>query len=761
MAEGPELYERMLEAQRQIAAETESGDSTSSRRRRILPTPPSVSGVSTPTRRRRILPTTPSASGASTPARRILPTIPREVPAQTFYDCRDYIEKNQIEDNPSMPAESAFRPVPANSETGPRPIRLFPNTANYQHQIGSGKEVQRGRDIAAAKPKIKPREFNGSSPWEEYWLHFRQVAMLNGWTDENSRQYLLVNLSGMALEFVFTLAESTRDSFNRLTEALSQRFGSAKEAMIHQAALENIRRKSGQTIPALGQEIRRKVRLAYPSVDIEAQEAMTINYFRRAITDATQRMFICNSEPRTLDKAMEAALRAEAYESIEEERDRPSRVRHVEANIKSNDVQEQITDLQKQIEKISMDKVKERGQGPHKDKQGKSNPRDDYSVPRGRGRNQTTSYTDKWPPRGNVRNIQKDQENQQQEKRIKELEEELKRERSRRSVICYRCNEPGHTSRYCTNTTYPAQPQIQNNKPQQNFICYQCHQPGHVFRNCPQNQQQASGNLHSRQQVGTIATRQGSVSEGQRGNQQRLDPTAPIFNHQAISRKEVENHSNMYKTTSVDATQTRYKTMAEPSCCQDRSVQSDMAASGQSQYVIGQSPLNYIGKIEKGNKRLMTTVGCVVTKEGFEMNITFLVDTGADVSILSSRTYKKLSQVGLVCTPTNILLKTANGELLATEGEVELTLVIGGKRTTQMLTVAPVEYDCLLGMDFLKERDFVWNSGKGEVTFVELRSVNSVAIVESREGHTNVSINVASPEQVEVKKKDYPVTYIA
>ena len=45
----------------------------------------------------------------------------------------------------------------------------------------------------------------------------------------------------------------TKHTF-RNTEALGKRFGSAKEAMIHQAAFENTRRKPGQTIPALGQE---------------------------------------------------------------------------------------------------------------------------------------------------------------------------------------------------------------------------------------------------------------------------------------------------------------------------------------------------------------------------------------------------------------------------------------------------------------------------------------------------------------------------
>ena len=422
MAEDQELLETMLEAQRRLENDTQSqADETQS-------------GQSTPTRRRRTL-----------------PSIPVAVPPQTVYRYPDPMTREE-NDQFHTPAR-AFSPVI------PHPVGLF---SNVNHEIDDrhrnfledreikSKEPGSDKEISM-RPKIKPRDYNGTSPWEEYWLHFRQVAMLNNWSEATSRQFLLVNLNGAALEFAFTLAESTRCSFQRLTEALSKRFGAAKEAMVHQAALDNIYRRPGQTIPALGQEIRRKVRLAYPSVDMEAQEALTISYFRRAITDPTQRMFICSSEPKTLDKAMEAALRAEAYESVEEGRGRPQKIRSIDRSGSPHNIKED------QLENIinRLERLEANGQ----------------SVKPKKGPKQPKHVRDGQQPTDNHINSV--------EERLKKLEEESLKGREKRDVVCYSCNQPGHTSRTC-----PRAVANQPSNTEGNLVCQRCHKFGHTANNC-------------------------------------------------------------------------------------------------------------------------------------------------------------------------------------------------------------------------------------------------------------------------------------
>ena len=117
MAESQDiLYQQMLEAQRQIAAEDRSGRSTPSRR--SLPATPAGSGVSTPSRRRRTLPVTPV-----------------EVPPQTFYDCQDMI--------PERPEPK----VEAPDQT------LLKKVKDLQDALKIEREVQR-----------RPEEFTSHSP---------------------------------------------------------------------------------------------------------------------------------------------------------------------------------------------------------------------------------------------------------------------------------------------------------------------------------------------------------------------------------------------------------------------------------------------------------------------------------------------------------------------------------------------------------------------------------------------------------------------
>ena len=521
MTDERDLYNRMLEAQQQMTEESQSGQNTPTRRR-TLPATPNSLGTGTPYRRRRSLPVTPL-----------------EVPPQTFFDCRDFVQGDRDTDNHINPSgNGTFRPVHSASKFIPQPLPLLRNGNPYDPERNnplvdnSGvmfKEPQKPKEIFAMKPKMKPREYNGSSPWEEYWLHFKQVAMINRWSDEDSRQYLLVNLSGIALEFAFTLAETTRESFPKLTDALGQRFGSAREAMVHQAALENIRRKPGQTIPALGQEIRRKVRLAYPGADLAAQEALAINNFRRAVTDATQRMFICNSEPKTLDKAMEAALRAEAYESLEEDREKPRRVRQIETVSELQEIREQYATIREEINQIIN---KEKPMSFPKNKES-TNPNP----------SQTTAE---------IKNVQKTQTSEKEElekarMRIKELEEKLRIRENQKKLICQNCDKPGHTSKVCWNYVPRPQDTRYSPGPRPNPACYTCNQPGHMARECPRNRQQTPEGRASRappQREGTIKREQmlSSLVSEEPPNRW-LDPTVPPFCPQTI-RKQVEVHGD-------------------------------------------------------------------------------------------------------------------------------------------------------------------------------------------------------------------------
>jgi hypothetical protein len=77
----------------------------------------------------------------------------------------------------------------------------------------------------------------------------------------------------------------------------------------------------------------------------------------------------------------------------------------------------------------------------------------------------------------------------------------------------------------------------------------------------------------------------------------------------------------------------------------------------------------------------------------------FLVDTGADVSVLP---YEYMGGEA-TCSTTPPLLRAANGSPIATKGCIKRWISVGGHRYKQKFVVANVDR-CILGADFLRQR---------------------------------------------------------
>ena len=179
--------------------------------------------------------------------------------------------------------------------------------------------------------RTKAREFHGTGSWREYKSHFDRVCRINKWT-HHKLDYLWVNLAGTALAYAESLPERRTRSYTDLTEALEERFGDERLADVYKAELRTRQRREGESIPALGQEIRRLVQYAYPGVGIEGIEELAIERFREALSDPDQRMSVHQSHPRNLDEAIQVAMDLEAWQISEKRRsfhDKGPRVRAV------------------------------------------------------------------------------------------------------------------------------------------------------------------------------------------------------------------------------------------------------------------------------------------------------------------------------------------------------------------------------------------------------------------------------------------------
>ena len=84
--------------------------------------------------------------------------------------------------------------------------------------------------------------------------------------------------------------------------------------------------------------------------------------------------------------------------------------------------------------------------------------------------------------------------------------------------------------------------------------------------------------------------------------------------------------------------------------------------------------------------------------------ISMLIDSGAAVTVFSPRIYAKMSaQVKKRLTATKWCVRSAGGDNLSVEGQVELKLQTGQSAWPLTVLVADIEEDGILGMDCLGE----------------------------------------------------------
>ena len=91
---------------------------------------------------------------------------------------------------------------------------------------------------------------------------------------------------------------------------------------MYQAELNGRSRQQGESLPALGQAIRKLVTCAFPELNANAVEMFSIRYFIDALTDDKQRQIVHESRPTNLDDAVQLAMTRESWQISEKKRKR-------------------------------------------------------------------------------------------------------------------------------------------------------------------------------------------------------------------------------------------------------------------------------------------------------------------------------------------------------------------------------------------------------------------------------------------------------
>jgi len=170
------------------------------------------------------------------------------------------------------------------------------------------------RGSAAQKRWRKPltlEKYDGSTPLETFLAKFRNCARYNEWTLDERAVFLRDSLQGGASQILWEIPESAGDE--EIIRLLRNRFGNLNQMERYRAELHSRRRKRGESVQVVYQDIRRLMALGFPGQSGELYEIIGRDAFLESLADPALRVRVLDQQPKTLDEALAIVSRMEAY----------------------------------------------------------------------------------------------------------------------------------------------------------------------------------------------------------------------------------------------------------------------------------------------------------------------------------------------------------------------------------------------------------------------------------------------------------------
>lgn len=167
-------------------------------------------------------------------------------------------------------------------------------------------------------PNIKPATYDGSTSWLDYKSHFEACAKLCQWDETTKGLYLSVSLRGSAQGILGNIYDGREMSYDELVSALDDRFAPPDQIDLYRTQLRERRQRASESIPELGQHIRRLVNLAYPTVPADVKETLAKDNFIEALAISDMRLRIKQARPKNLNEALRHAIELEAFLKTEQ-----------------------------------------------------------------------------------------------------------------------------------------------------------------------------------------------------------------------------------------------------------------------------------------------------------------------------------------------------------------------------------------------------------------------------------------------------------
>ncbi|CAC5368127.1 unnamed protein product [Mytilus coruscus] len=155
--------------------------------------------------------------------------------------------------------------------------------------------------------------FFGARPRSSVRSHFDACSQINNWTDKEKGLYLVVSLKGEAQGVFGNLTQEPGQDFKELGKALEERFSPSNQTKLYRTQLRERNQRAVETLPELGQDIRRLTNLVYATAPNEVRETLAKEQFIDSLIDSDMRLRIKQARPTDLNDAIRHAVELEAF----------------------------------------------------------------------------------------------------------------------------------------------------------------------------------------------------------------------------------------------------------------------------------------------------------------------------------------------------------------------------------------------------------------------------------------------------------------
>lgn len=213
-----------------------------------------------------------------------------------------------VKDNPLSSDQSRLSSTP------------YIDTAAFDEVYGDNvtRRRQKKTEHEAVRSGVKTDKYDGSTSWVDFKSHFEICATLNKWSVAEMGMHLAVSLRGQAQGVLGNLPEGEKCNYRLLCKALEERFLPTNQTELYRAQLRERRQKATETLPELGQEIRRLTNLAYPTAPVEVRETLAKEQFIDALRDRDMRLRVKQARPADLNDAVRHAVELDAFQAADQ-----------------------------------------------------------------------------------------------------------------------------------------------------------------------------------------------------------------------------------------------------------------------------------------------------------------------------------------------------------------------------------------------------------------------------------------------------------